>query len=57
MDGGVTVLGWIMLWQGCRMMGPAWPNGGGVIDQPAVTVRMFELISEEAHKAWQTSSS
>jgi hypothetical protein len=51
MDGGLSISAWLILWIECQapgMSGPwraHWPDGKSVLEQPALTVAMFELIS------------
>jgi hypothetical protein len=46
------VSGWIELWTWCHAPGfagpvrTAWPDGRSLLEQPAVVVRVFDLITE-----------
>jgi len=60
MDQGIAGLNcstWIELWNGCHTSGFAgpmrlcWPDGKSLIEQPAITVRMFEMITDQSVKA------
>ncbi len=48
---------WVELWSGCHTAGFAgpvrlcWPDNKSLLEQPGVTVRMFELISGQSMKA------
>lgn len=52
MDGGLSVRGWLQLWDACHTAGyagpqlVAWPDGRPLIDQPRLTVEMFALVGE-----------
>lgn len=59
MVGGLNVRFWVMLWDQCCSVTElgwrrdAWPDGGGVLSQPAITVKMFDLVTEMAQKDYQ----
>lgn len=57
MNGGLCIDGWLKLWTAYKQFNSGWPDGLPLAEQLALTVLMFQLIEEEAHKAWQTSSS
>jgi hypothetical protein len=48
--GGLTAEQWLAIWFGCHNMaesGPmqfAWPDGGTLLQQPAVTVHAFREV-------------
>lgn len=53
-EGGMTVAAWMALWSQCHVasgMGgatrTAWPDGGSLLDQPAILVAMFGLVGDE----------
>jgi len=56
MVSGLHVSAWVSLYKSCHsfVMGDAimrgWPDGGTVLEQPAVTVTMFDVIAEEIGK-------
>jgi hypothetical protein len=64
--GGFSCLTWISLWRHCHnkgFVGPElreWPDGKSLMEQPKITVRMFELITEqqnlEAHQLAQVKT-
>jgi hypothetical protein len=49
--------GWLTLWQGCHVPGfgsavrTAWPDGKSLIEQPAITIAVFDMISNQQTKA------
>ena len=51
MEGGLSVSAWVVLWKQCHAMTGdgvwrvAWPDGGALIDQPALTVSMFDVVT------------
>ncbi len=57
MDGGLSINSWLRLWTAYKQFNFGWPDGQPLTEQLAVTVMMFQLIEEEAGKAWRTSSS
>jgi len=52
MDGGLLVSQWIDLWQFThdRGMRIEWPDGGCLMDQPSIGVRMLDLVGEQLLK-------
>jgi hypothetical protein len=44
---------WVQIWQQCHTAGfggpmrLCWPDGLSVIEQPYVTIQMFDLIADE----------
>jgi len=52
-EGGLSIGQWMALWGKCHAwvmgcpMRLQWPDGGSLMDQPALTVEMFELIESE----------
>lgn len=47
----------MQLWQQCHTAGFSgaqrlcWPDGKSLLEQPAIVVTLFSLITEEVHKA------
>lgn len=56
MEGGLSVGRWLNLWSlinqptGFGWMRTEWPDGGSLIDQPAIAVHMLELVGDEFMK-------
>ena len=48
MDGGFTVSQWMTLWAHTHRGGvrTEWPDGGSLIEQPAIAVNMLDLVGE-----------
>jgi len=50
-EGGMEMAAWKRLWNSCHawVMGCpvriAWPDNGSTLEQPAIAVHLFELIS------------
>lgn len=46
-----------MLWQDCHTSGfggpvrIAWPDGRSLLEQPAITVKVFEMISDQSTRS------
>jgi hypothetical protein len=57
LDGGLPVVAWVKLWSMCHavmadgIIRTDWPDGGTAIDQPMVTVQMFDVISSVVSEA------
>lgn len=53
---GLSERAWLELWFGCHTAGfggasrLAWPDGKSLIEQPAITVKVFEMISDQMQK-------
>jgi hypothetical protein len=58
-EGGLTVAQWIQLWQNTHDAGrrTEWPDGGCLLDQPAIAVVMLNLVGEELLREASSSSS
>ena len=62
MEGGLTVGRWLRLWShihqptGFGWMRTEWPDGGCLIEQPAIAVEMLELVGDEFMKEAQVRS-
>jgi len=62
MEGGIEVVKWLRLWSqtnqptGFGWMRTEWPDGGCLIDQPAIAVEMLELVGDEFMKEAQAKS-
>lgn len=52
MDGGYSVSQWMDLWQYTHERGyrTEWPDGGSLMEQPAISVRMLELVGMQILK-------
>lgn len=54
---GLTEKSWLLLWRECHtggMGGPmrlCWPDGKSLLEQPAIVVNVFAMISDQASKA------
>lgn len=54
---GLSERAWMELWFGCHTGGfsgamrLAWPDGKSLIEQPAITVKVFEMISDQMQKS------
>jgi hypothetical protein len=67
MEGGLSVSQWMQLWQlthepnGFGYVRTEWPDGGSLLEQPAIAVEMLALvgveITKEAGKGCPTTSS
>jgi hypothetical protein len=51
MVGGLSIPAWVMLWNECHSVNgvggvvrTAWPDGGSLLQQSALTVEVFGLI-------------
>jgi hypothetical protein len=60
-DGGLTISQWMQLWQYTHENGvrTEWPDGGCLMDQPAIAVHMLDLVGdaltrEAKGKDWPT---
>ena len=57
MDGGVSVEVWTRLWNACHEPGfsglrfVAWPDGKALLEQPAIVVEMFDVLTQAAELA------
>lgn len=55
-DGGLSVSQWMEIWQltnqptGYGFTRIEWPDGGSLLDQPALGVEMLELVGEQIMK-------
>lgn len=56
MEGGLSVSKWLQLWShiyqptGFGWVRMEWPDGGSLIEQPAIGVAMLELVGDEFMK-------
>lgn len=54
--GGWPLSNWLELWEACHVSGfngpmrAAWPDGKSALDQPAITVAVFDLIGDAVAK-------
>jgi hypothetical protein len=61
-EGGLTLESWMELYVGCHnytASGPrllAWPDGRSMLRQPALVVRMFNIISEMTYNEMRQAS-
>ncbi len=58
MDGGYSVSQWIELWQYTHERGvrSEWPDGGSLMDQPAIAVKVLDLVGVEITKEAQAAA-
>jgi len=49
LEGGLTVIQWIELWLQTHDNGrrTEWPDGGCLLDQPAIAVAMLGIVGDE----------
>lgn len=56
MEGGLSVAQWLQVWSqihqptGYGWMRTEWPDGGCLLEQPAIAVKMLDLVGEEFMK-------
>lgn len=59
MEGGISVANWLRLWvqinqpTGFGWMRIEWPDGGCLLDQPAIAIEMLDLVGEQFMKEAQ----
>jgi len=62
MEGGLSIEQWVRLYAqihqptGFGWARTEWPDGGCLMDQPAIAVEMFDLIDDEFTKEAQAKS-
>jgi hypothetical protein len=53
MEGGLSIRQWLDLWllthepTGSSWMRTEWPDGGCLLDQPAIAVEMLDLVGSQ----------
>ena len=67
MEGGLAVSQWMQLWHhthepnGFGFVRTEWPDGGSLLEQPAIAIEMLDLVgvelTKEAGPGCQTTSS
>jgi hypothetical protein len=52
-EGGLTIRQWIELWTQTHEQGrrTEWPDGGCLLEQPAIAVTMLELVGDALEEA------
>jgi len=57
LEGGLTIRQWIDLWLNTHDNGrrTEWPDGGCLLDQPALAVSMLDLVGEALQEAAEQS--
>jgi hypothetical protein len=62
MEGGLSIATWLRLWclinqpTGFGWMQTEWPDGGSLLDQPAIALDMFDIVGYEFMKEAQAKS-
>lgn len=60
MDGGLSIAAWLKLWLMCHavmtdgILRIGWPDGRCAVEQPAITVAVFDLIGSVVAEGYKS---